>query len=166
MRVSTSWHDHAACRDADPDIFFPIGESGPALDQIDEAKRICRTCPAQAPCLAWALEHQITDGIWGSNTAEERHVIRKIPRQMKTCPLHGGVDMAVAAAALGHLRGWPFRRALSTARRAPDQNQAPSGPRPGVIRPKAARPLSNKMDASNENLATHTERKKKVINRE
>src|SRR6202012_5073521 len=92
MRVSTSWRDHAACRDADPDIFFPIGGSGPALDQIDEAKRICRTCPAQAPCLTWALEHQITDGIWGSNTPEERYVIRKIPRQMKTCPLYGGVD--------------------------------------------------------------------------
>jgi WhiB family transcriptional regulator, redox-sensing transcriptional regulator len=114
MRVSTSWRDHAACRDADPDIFFPIGESGPALDQIDEAKRICRTCPAQAPCLTWALEHQITDGIWGSNTPEERYVIRKIPRQMKTCPLYGGVDMAVAAAALGHLLGLEHEYARAT----------------------------------------------------
>jgi WhiB family redox-sensing transcriptional regulator len=105
MKVNTSWLDHADCRDTDPDIFFPFGEEGPALDQIDEAKRICRTCPVQAPCLAWALDHQIIDGIWGRTTAEERHAMRKIPRQMKTCRLHGGVDMAVAAAALRHLLG-------------------------------------------------------------
>jgi WhiB family redox-sensing transcriptional regulator len=92
-RANTKWRDRAACRDADPDAFFPIGESGPAFDQIEEAKRICRICPVQAACLTWALDHQITHGIWGSTTAEERHVIRRMPRQMKTRRLHGGVSL-------------------------------------------------------------------------
>jgi hypothetical protein len=47
MTVRTNWRDDAACRDADADLFFPVGTIGPALPQIDEAKRICRACPAQ-----------------------------------------------------------------------------------------------------------------------
>ena len=56
MTARATWRDDAACRHADPDLFFPIGATGPALRQISEAKRICRACPARTPCLAWALE--------------------------------------------------------------------------------------------------------------
>ena len=72
-----SWRDAAACRHADPDLFFPIGDSGAALPQIDEAKRICRGCPARKPCLAWALEHGVAAGVWGGTTEEERRAIRR-----------------------------------------------------------------------------------------
>jgi len=54
MTVHSSWRGDAACRDADPDLFFPVGTTGPALRHIDEAKRICRACPAQTQCVAWA----------------------------------------------------------------------------------------------------------------
>jgi WhiB family redox-sensing transcriptional regulator len=77
MTVHSSWRDDAACRDADPDLFFPVGTTGPALRHIDEAKRICRACPAQTQCLAWALDHGVTDGVWGGTTADERHAIRR-----------------------------------------------------------------------------------------
>ena len=59
------WRDNAACRDADPDLFFPIGTTAPALRQVGEAIRICRACPIQVRCLAWALEQGVTDGVWG-----------------------------------------------------------------------------------------------------
>ena len=65
MTVRRNWRDEVACRDADPDLFFPIGTRGPALRQIDEAKRICRTRLERTACLAWALDHEITGGIWG-----------------------------------------------------------------------------------------------------
>jgi WhiB family transcriptional regulator, redox-sensing transcriptional regulator len=65
------WRDDAGCLDADPDLFFPVGTAGPALRQIEEAKRICRTCPAQDRCLAWALDTRVASGVWGGTTEDE-----------------------------------------------------------------------------------------------
>jgi WhiB family transcriptional regulator, redox-sensing transcriptional regulator len=81
MTIRVSWREVAACRDADPDLFFPVGTAGPALRQIQEAKRICRACPAQAPCLAWALEHRVGVGVWGGTTDDERRAIRRPPER-------------------------------------------------------------------------------------
>jgi hypothetical protein len=61
-----------------------IGTTGPALRQIGEAKRVCRTCPAQTQCLAWALDNRVIDGVWGGTTGEERHAMRSLPRRMTT----------------------------------------------------------------------------------
>jgi WhiB family redox-sensing transcriptional regulator len=73
------WRDNAACRDADPELFFPIGTAGPALRQIQEAIRICQACPTRTECLSWALEHGITDGVWGGTTIEQRRAIQRPP---------------------------------------------------------------------------------------
>ena len=54
--------------------------AGPALRQIREASRICCDCPAQAPCLAWALHHGVTDGVWGGTTEEQRRALRSLAR--------------------------------------------------------------------------------------
>jgi WhiB family transcriptional regulator, redox-sensing transcriptional regulator len=70
------WRKLAACRHTEPDLFFPVGTTGPALRQVDEAKRICRACPARTPCLAWALGNAIPAGIWGGTTEAERRAIR------------------------------------------------------------------------------------------
>src|SRR6516162_8567665 len=77
MTVRMNWQEVAACRDADPDLFFPVGTAGPALRQIDEAKRICRACPAQARCLAWALDHRVASCVWSGTTQDERRAIRR-----------------------------------------------------------------------------------------
>ena len=68
MSAGMNWREIAVCRDADPDLFFPVGTAGPALRQIEAAKRICRACPAQARCLAWALDHGVGSGVWGGTT--------------------------------------------------------------------------------------------------
>jgi WhiB family transcriptional regulator, redox-sensing transcriptional regulator len=53
MTVHMNWREDVARRDADPGLFFPIGTTGTALRQMEEAKRICRVCPVQIQCLAW-----------------------------------------------------------------------------------------------------------------
>ena len=78
------WRRAAACRNTEPDLFFPVGTTGPALRQVDEAKRICRACPARTRCLAWALRNAIPAGIWGGTSEEDRRAIRstRIRRDM------------------------------------------------------------------------------------
>jgi WhiB family transcriptional regulator, redox-sensing transcriptional regulator len=74
---SASWRLRAACRHADPDLFFPVGTTGPALGQIGEAKRICQACPVRTSCLGWALRHGISFGIWGGTTEDDRQILRR-----------------------------------------------------------------------------------------
>jgi len=73
----TGWRDYAACRDVDPDLFFPLGISGVSLLQIEEAKQICRTCPVCGPCLRWALDSGDA-GVWGGTTEDERRQHRQL----------------------------------------------------------------------------------------
>ena len=70
------WRLSAACRDLDPDLFFPIGTAGPAVAQVAEAKRVCLTCPVRKHCLAWAVRHYQDYGIWGGMTELERKALR------------------------------------------------------------------------------------------
>ncbi|MDQ6840739.1 MAG: WhiB family transcriptional regulator [Actinomycetota bacterium] len=71
------WRDDAACRDTDPDLFFPIGTTGPAVDQIDSAKAVCDRCEAQIACLEFALATNQESGIWGGTSEDERRRLRK-----------------------------------------------------------------------------------------
>ncbi|WP_306187520.1 MULTISPECIES: WhiB family transcriptional regulator [unclassified Streptomyces] len=71
------WRDHAACRGQDPDLFFPIGTTGPALAQIEQAKAMCRRCPVQERCLEWALNTDQTIGVWGATTESERRALKR-----------------------------------------------------------------------------------------
>jgi hypothetical protein len=50
----------AACRTADPRLFFP-----PPGDEGAEAKAICAGCPARAACYALAVANGEKWGIWG-----------------------------------------------------------------------------------------------------
>jgi WhiB family transcriptional regulator, redox-sensing transcriptional regulator len=72
------WRGRSACRDSSPDIFFPIGTTGPALEHTDTAKRICTACPVREECLEFALATNQEAGIWGATTEEERRKLRKI----------------------------------------------------------------------------------------
>ena len=38
------WRDKAACLTVDPELFFPVGNTGPAVDQIEKAKAVCARC--------------------------------------------------------------------------------------------------------------------------
>jgi WhiB family redox-sensing transcriptional regulator len=71
------WRHEAACRDEDPELFFPIGTGGPALLQIDEAKAVCRRCSVTEACLAWAFETGQEAGVWGGLDEDERLALKR-----------------------------------------------------------------------------------------
>ncbi|NYT92873.1 WhiB family transcriptional regulator [Salinispora sp. H7-4] len=71
------WRHHAICRDEDPELFFPIGTSGPALLQVEQAKAVCRRCPVTDQCLQWALESGQDAGVWGGMSEEERRAVKR-----------------------------------------------------------------------------------------
>ncbi len=71
------WRDDAACRDADPELFFPDGDNWSARVQVKMAKRICRGRRVSAACLNWALAGGQEAGIWGGLTEDERHTLHR-----------------------------------------------------------------------------------------
>ena len=70
-----TWRDDASCRGMDISVFFP-DESDVAA--ISNAKNICGGCPVQQDCVAYAVEHNQTDGVWGGTTRQERRKLRRI----------------------------------------------------------------------------------------
>ncbi|MFE0453672.1 WhiB family transcriptional regulator [Streptomyces sp. NPDC058914] len=83
---ASSWRERAACLHEDPDLFFPIGNTGPTLHQIDAAKAVCGRCPVVEQCLEWAVRVGQADGIWGGMTESERRALtrRETPRDKDT----------------------------------------------------------------------------------
>jgi WhiB family transcriptional regulator, redox-sensing transcriptional regulator len=67
-----AWRLGAACRSADPDLFFPVSSTGKSLEQVAQAKAICARCLVQRECLAFAMQTQQLHGIWGGLTEQER----------------------------------------------------------------------------------------------
>jgi len=69
-----------ACRHEDPELFFPIGITGPALQQIEAAKRVCGRCDVVAACLDWALRTGQDAGVWGGLSETERRTLKHLQR--------------------------------------------------------------------------------------
>lgn len=65
------WTARAACRDVDPELFFPSGDARPARLQEQRALQVCSGCPVREPCREWALALQPV-GVWGGTTAVQR----------------------------------------------------------------------------------------------
>lgn len=71
------WRHFSACRDEDPELFFPVGSTGPAAFQIEEAKAVCRRCLSMQTCLVFALEHNEVAGVWGGMSEDERKALKR-----------------------------------------------------------------------------------------
>nr|WP_242606823.1 WhiB family transcriptional regulator [Protofrankia symbiont of Coriaria ruscifolia] len=80
------------CWDADPELFFPAGETGSAVEaQVAAARTVCGSCPVRAACLAVALTPDAAAdagagddpdpalyapaGVWAGLTADERRAV-------------------------------------------------------------------------------------------
>jgi WhiB family redox-sensing transcriptional regulator len=74
------WRQDAACRDADPELFFP--EPG-QLPQTAKAKEVCAGCAVRGPCLDNALHGPLArddrHGIFAGTTARDRVRLRGRP---------------------------------------------------------------------------------------
>ncbi|TXS39860.1 WhiB family transcriptional regulator [Streptomyces sp. OR43] len=81
-----NWRMLAACREEDPDLFFPIGSTGPALVQTEDAKAVCRGCPVRQECLRWALDNGQDAGVWGSLDETERRALKRRSRRRAKDP--------------------------------------------------------------------------------
>ena len=72
MTGHTSWREDAACRYADPDLFFPVAANTATSQEATRALRICDGCAVKRQCLDFAMRHGEANGIWGGTTPEER----------------------------------------------------------------------------------------------
>ena len=80
-----AWRDKAACRSADPNLFFPPERGGKA--QAGKAKAICAGCPVRKDCLEFALDTSQEYGIWGGYDEDERRPLRRQWRRSRTARL-------------------------------------------------------------------------------
>lgn len=77
MDPRDDWRDRAACRHEDPDLFFPIGTTGPAQAQTEQARAVCRRCPVREACLEWAMDTGQATGVWGGTSETERRSLKR-----------------------------------------------------------------------------------------
>ena len=96
------WRDPAACLDEDPELFFPIGNTGPAIAQIEEAKKVCRRCEVVDTCLKWAIESGQDAGVWGGLSEDERRALkrRKARARRAASGIRTASSIATAASSL------------------------------------------------------------------
>ncbi|MGH3758030.1 WhiB family transcriptional regulator [Actinophytocola sp.] len=80
-KTTTDWRNRAACRDEDPELFFPISDVGPAARQAEQAKAVCARCPVRAQCLNFALDNGLDHGIFGGTTERERRELARRTRR-------------------------------------------------------------------------------------
>jgi len=81
---AVNWRAAGACLSADPDLFFPISGKGLAEKQVTRAKLICAGCGGRRECLEFAVVHELTHGIWGGTTPEDRERERRRKRRAAT----------------------------------------------------------------------------------
>ena len=75
--AASAWMELGACRDAEPELFFPISSAGPARSQVVAAKAVCARCLVREDCLRYALDTAQQHGVWGGLSEEERRVARR-----------------------------------------------------------------------------------------
>ncbi|MGV9183224.1 WhiB family transcriptional regulator [Arcanobacterium canis] len=71
------WRSRAACLQEDPELFFPVGSSSPAMAQMERAKLVCQTCSVMETCLKVALETNQDCGVWGGKSEDERKALKR-----------------------------------------------------------------------------------------
>jgi WhiB family redox-sensing transcriptional regulator len=75
---SRNWRHYAECLDHNPELFFPVGTTGPAVEQTKKAKAVCAECPVIDWCREWAINTAQEFGIWaGMDEGEPRRLLAR-----------------------------------------------------------------------------------------
>lgn len=85
QRRNYDWQEKSACRGMDIEIFFlPYNARNEEKRQrVEEAKKICRTCPVISECLEYALDIGEEYGVYGGMSEDERRVILRRRRSQQ-----------------------------------------------------------------------------------
>jgi WhiB family redox-sensing transcriptional regulator len=70
------WRNRAACVAHEPELFFPIGTTGPAGAHLADAQKVCQGCEVRNDCLEWLAEG-IDHGVWGGYSEDQRRLLRR-----------------------------------------------------------------------------------------
>lgn len=62
--------EQAACNGMDRERFFDFNTY-----EKNDAREVCRICPVQLPCLKYAIDNNIWDGMWGGLDEDERKLL-------------------------------------------------------------------------------------------
>jgi len=75
MIATSGWWEQAACRSADPDLFFPVSAGSAGFSELAAAKSVCASCAIRRRCLEYALDTRQDHGVWGGTSEDERRAI-------------------------------------------------------------------------------------------
>jgi len=75
-----NWRLRAACREADPEAFFPVSGIRATREDCAEALAYCGRCEVTEECLEYALTHR-AQGVWGNTTDFERDAMTRQSRR-------------------------------------------------------------------------------------
>lgn len=104
------WWQFAACREADPELFFPVAAHGPGAEEIARAKEFCAGCGVRRECLQYAIATRQLHGVWGGTSEEERKLHGLHARRGED-PGRAGAGMPRQRPGLGGEAGGPVRLA-------------------------------------------------------
>ncbi|MGW4441990.1 WhiB family transcriptional regulator [Streptomyces sp. NPDC004682] len=125
-----SWQARGACHGMDPEDADETFFSRPRdHDAIADAKELCGVCPVRRDCLNYALENDLTEGVWGGLTAAERKPWHKgLPHRLdysRVAAFFNGRDVHLTDAERqvvidhAYVRGWRPDRLATALRVSP-----------------------------------------------
>lgn len=76
-----TWAKDGNCRGEPVALFFAdVGATYSPNAEVS-AKAICATCKVRAECLAYALDNNVRDGLWGGLAPKERQALKRARRR-------------------------------------------------------------------------------------
>lgn len=82
--LEANWRMLAACRSADPDLFFPFSSTGKSPEQDGAAKAVCVCCLVRRQCQAFRAANRA--GTRHLGRPDHRRAQPAVPRQDRDSP--------------------------------------------------------------------------------